>query len=108
MNIDTIWADAQRGCVRDVVSREGRINILVNNFGTTRVDPDLSREAYGMAKSAVIRLTKDIALQNARSGIRANAVCPGCTATEAVSQNMTPEFTKALAWGRRCIRCISP
>ena len=135
-------------CVKDAVDKEGKINILVNNFGTTRVDrdydvantkfedfaaiveeniesvyessqaaiaamkeqgglsivniasvggvyPDLSREAYGLAKSAVIRLTKDIALQNARAGIRANAVCPGCIATEAVSKNMTPEFTKA-------------
>ena len=136
------------GCIREVVEREGRIDILVNNYGSTDVKrdfdvantafdavqdivmdnlrsvyetsqaamaamkdkgglaivniasvggvfPDLSREAYGLAKAAIIRLSKDIALQGARQGVRCNVVCPGCIATDAVAKNMTEDFVKA-------------
>lgn len=136
------------GFVREVVEREGRIDILVNNYGSTDVArdhdivnttfdamqeivmddvrsvwdstqvavasmkgvgplsivniastggiyPDLARESYGLAKAAIIRLTKDTAIQYARQGVRANAVCPGCIATDAVKNNMSEEFTKA-------------
>ncbi len=37
-------------------------------------------------------MTKLIATQCARDNIRCNAVLPGMTATEAVSNNLTPEF----------------
>ena len=136
------------GFVSDVVAAEGRIDILVNNYGSTDVKrdfdiantkfedmeaivmddvrsvwdstqtamnamkgvgnlaivniastggiyADLSRESYGLAKNAIIRITKDTAIQGARQGVRANAVCPGCVATDAVKNNMSEEFTKA-------------
>ena len=136
------------GFVKEIVEKEGRIDILVNNYGSTDVTrdhdivnttfdamqeivmddvrsvwdstqvavsamadkgglsivniastggiyPDLARESYGLAKAAIIRLTKDTAIQYARQGVRANAVCPGCIATDAVKNNMTPEFTAA-------------
>lgn len=136
------------GFVKEVVAREGRIDILVNNYGSTDVArdhdivntafdamqeivmddvrsvwdstqvavasmkdvgplsivniastggiyPDLARESYGLAKAAIIRLTKDTAIQYARQGVRANAVCPGCIATDAVKDNMSEEFTRA-------------
>lgn len=136
------------GFVREVVEREGRIDILVNNYGSTDVSrdhdivntkfedmqeivmddvrsvwdstqqavaamkgvgplaivniastggiyPDLARESYGLAKNLIIRLTKDTAIQYARQGVRANAVCPGCIATDAVKNNMSEEFTRA-------------
>lgn len=134
--------------VNEVLEREGRLDILVNNFGATEVKcdfdivntkeedferivntnlasvylttqaavigmkdkgglsivniastgglyPDINREAYGLAKAAVIRLTKDTAIQYARNGVRANVVCPGCIATDAVRDNMSEEFTQA-------------
>lgn len=136
------------GFVKEIVEKEGRIDILVNNYGSTDVTrdhdivnttfdamqeivmddvrsvwdstqvavsamadkgglsivniastggiyPDLARESYGLAKAAIIRITKDTAIQYARQGVRANAVCPGCIATDAVKNNMTPEFTAA-------------
>lgn len=136
------------GSVRNVLDAEGRVDILVNNYGSTDVKrdfdvastsyedledivmdnvrsvydtsqtainamrgvgplaivniastggiyPDLSREAYGLAKAAIIRLTKDIAIQYARQNVRANVVCPGSIATDALKGNMSEEFLKA-------------
>lgn len=136
------------GCVNEVLEAEGRVDILVNNYGATDVKrdfdvehtsfedfqdivmdnvqsvyntaqaaikglaeggslsivniastggvyPDLSREAYGLAKAAIIRLTKDIAIQNARRGVRCNVVCPGSIATDALMDNMSEEFIKS-------------
>ncbi len=148
VRFDAADQETYAGFVNDVVAREGRIDILVNNYGSTDVSrdndilntkfsdfseillddirsvwdstqaavaamadkgglsivniastggiyPDLSRESYGLAKAAIIRLTKDTAIQYARKGVRANAVCPGCIATDAVKRNMSEEFTKA-------------
>ena len=136
------------GFVQEVVDKEGRIDILVNNYGSTDVSrdhdivntafddmqeivmddvrsvwdstqvavrsmkdvgplaivniastggiyADLARESYGLAKNLIIRLTKDTAIQYARQGVRANVVCPGCIATDAVRNNMSEEFTRA-------------
>jgi NAD(P)-dependent dehydrogenase (short-subunit alcohol dehydrogenase family) len=37
---------------------------------------------YGAAKAAVVSLTKTLAVEWGRSGVRVNALCPGWTATE--------------------------
>ena len=54
--------------------------------------PDLSRTAYGVSKAAIHFLTKDIAVQYARQGVRCNAVLPGFTATDAALNNMSQAF----------------
>jgi 2-deoxy-D-gluconate 3-dehydrogenase len=38
--------------------------------------------AYGAAKAAVVGLTKTLAVEWGRSGVRVNALCPGWTATD--------------------------
>ena len=130
--------------VEDVVSDGGRIDVLVNNFGTSNpgkdldfantdpqifldtvnlnlrsvfmasqaavrhmtrhggsiinissvggLVPDISQVAYGTSKAAINYLTKLIALQEARHGIRCNAVLPGMTATEAVEKHLSDDF----------------
>lgn len=136
--------------VEEVVAQAGRIDVLVNNFGTSdpRQDldiahtefsyfmetmernlasvflstqaalpymrqqgggsivniasiggliPDISRIAYGVSKDAIIYLSKNIALQEARNGIRVNVVCPGQTATDAVKNNMSLQFQELFA-----------
>lgn len=140
-------AEKPEDCARimeSVAEREGRLDILVNNYGSTDVArdkdlvggdseaffrivrsniqsvyltckhavphmiptggsiinissigsvvPDLSRLAYGVSKSAVNWLTKNIALQYARHNIRCNAVLPGLIATDAAMRNMSDEF----------------
>ena len=142
---DATEKETYTSMVEEVFKNEGRIDILVNNFGTSNpqkdldiknteydeyirtVDinlasvfmtsqaaiphmaangggsiinissigglrPDISQIAYGTSKAAINYLTKLIATQCARDNIRCNAVLPGMTATEAVSNNLTPEF----------------
>lgn len=150
---DVVLFDADKpetfsGMIDEVASREGRLDILVNNFGTTDVrrdldvvgtkwddfsdilsknirsvfesvqravplmakngggsiinissigglEPDMQRTAYGVSKAAINFLTRDIAVQYARRGVRCNAVLPGYTQTDAAAGNMSPEFLSA-------------
>ncbi|WP_395151143.1 SDR family NAD(P)-dependent oxidoreductase [uncultured Allofournierella sp.] len=134
-----------RTSVEEVIAKEGRIDILVNNYGSTDVKkdfdllhtsgedfmnivnnnlrsvydtcqaavasmvktgggsivniasvggkyPDMYRIGYGVAKSSIMFLTKNIATQYAHAGIRANTILPGFIATDAAMKNMSPEF----------------
>lgn len=142
---DATKKETYASMIEEVVAAEGRIDGLVNNFGTSdpRVDrdiqstsyddfiktidanlssvflasqaaikhmaqngggsivnissvgglvPDVSQIAYGTSKAAINYLTQLIATQAGRSGVRCNAVAPGMTATDAVMNNLTPEF----------------
>ncbi len=149
---DVVYFDASKNetfasMIDETVAKEGRLDILVNNFGSTDVKadfdvvntkaedflhivetnlrsvyvpaqraiptmikngggsiinigsvgglyPDLSRTGYGVSKAAINFLTKDIAVQYARQGVRCNAVLPGFTATDAAMNNMSEEFLK--------------
>lgn len=148
--VKTVYNDATEKesyakMIETVAEQEGKIDILVNNFGTSNprkdldikrtvyeeyihtielnlasvflpsqaviphmiangggsiinissvggVCPDISQIAYGTSKAAINYLTKLIAVQCARDNIRCNAVLPGMTATEAVEDNLSPEF----------------
>lgn len=131
--------------VEETVTAEGRIDVLVNNFGTSdpkhdldfaNTDPqvfldtvninlksvylsgqaavkymrhqgggsiinissiggsvpDISQVGYGTSKAAINYLTKLIAVHEAANNIRCNAVLPGMTATDAVSEKLSPQF----------------
>lgn len=49
--------------------------------------------AYSAAKSAVLGMTKNIAIQFAGKGIRCNAVCPGPTPTELNAPERVKDFS---------------
>ena len=149
-NVKYVYNDADdetsfRDMINTVVKEEGRIDVLVNNFGSsdprkdldlTNTDtdtfistvtknlrsvfipsqeaarhmadkgrgsiinissvggivPDISQIGYGTSKAAINYITKLIAVQEAKNGIRCNAVLPGMTATEAVEKKLTGEF----------------
>lgn len=150
MKTDFVYFDATveksfTSMIDDVIDKEGKIDILVNNFGTTDVTkdkdllngdtdaffnilniniksvylpikhsikymieqksgsiinissiggkiPDISRLAYGTSKSAINYMTKTIAIQYAKYGIRCNGVMPGLIGTDAAMHNMPKEF----------------
>jgi NAD(P)-dependent dehydrogenase (short-subunit alcohol dehydrogenase family) len=58
-----------------------------------------SQIGYAASKGGVIALTRDVAIEFARRGVRANAVCPGPVETPLVQQLYTDEET----WERRRI-----
>lgn len=150
LEIKSVYNDAYKketfvSMIEEVVKNEGKIDVLVNNFGTSNpkldkdiktteydefintIDanlssvfiasqkaieymekngggsiinissigglvPDISQISYGTSKASINYLTKLIAVQCAKDNIRCNAVLPGMTATDAVKDNLSPEF----------------
>ncbi|MDU2687655.1 SDR family oxidoreductase [Paeniclostridium sordellii] len=145
---DAYNIDSYKEMIDTIIKNEGKIDILVNNFGTGRPEkdldlvngdedtffelfnynvgsvyrlskliiphmiankggsivnissvggsiPDISRIGYGVSKSGVNNITKQIAIQYAKYGIRCNAVLPGLIATDAAMNSMPDEFRKS-------------
>lgn len=150
LKIKPVYNDAYKketyiSMIEEVIENEGKIDVLVNNFGTSdpkkdldikltdyedfinTIDanlgsvfigsqkaieymkkngggsiinissigglvPDISQISYGTSKASINYLTKLIAVQCAQDNIRCNAVLPGMTATDAVKDNLSPEF----------------
>ncbi len=81
---------------------------IVNVASVAGVASAPTLSPYGAAKAGLISLTKTLAVEWARSGIRVNALCPGWTATE-LNRNLwdTPDGGMATVasvpmqrWGR--------
>jgi NAD(P)-dependent dehydrogenase (short-subunit alcohol dehydrogenase family) len=51
--------------------------------------------AYGASKGAVAQITRSMAIDHAREGIRVNAVCPGDTDTAMLDASMPEEVERA-------------
>ncbi|MBM3277323.1 MAG: SDR family oxidoreductase [Candidatus Handelsmanbacteria bacterium] len=65
--------------------RQGR-GAIVNNASVWGVAALENAPAYTASKHGVVGLTKVAALENATSGVRINAVCPGFTRTPLIEQ----------------------
>jgi NAD(P)-dependent dehydrogenase (short-subunit alcohol dehydrogenase family) len=55
---------------------------IVNVASTTGLRASRNRAAYGASKAGVVMLTRNMALDYARRGVRVNAVCPAFVETE--------------------------
>ena len=77
---------------RAVLPYMGSGGSIINISSVGGVLPDVTQVGYGTAKAAINHLTKVIALQEAKNGIRCNAIAPGMTATDAVKTHLTEEF----------------
>ncbi len=89
MNLRSVFLSSQAAAKHMAKAGGGSI---VNISSVGGAVPDISQVAYGTGKAAINYLTRLIAVQGAKYGIRCNAVLPGMTATESVAQKLSDEF----------------
>jgi NAD(P)-dependent dehydrogenase (short-subunit alcohol dehydrogenase family) len=68
--------------MRRQFSETGRRGAIVNIASDWALVAAVNAVAYGTSKGAVAQLTRSMAADHAKDGIRVNAVCPGDTETE--------------------------
>lgn len=78
---------------------------VVNTASISGLAGDMGMAAYNASKGAVINLTRALAIDHARDGIRVNAVCPGIIDTPLTEPVRTrpelyQEWTQAVPMGR--------
>jgi NAD(P)-dependent dehydrogenase (short-subunit alcohol dehydrogenase family) len=79
-NLDGVFLTV-REAARHMVDRGGGGAIVIVS-STSAVHGAANNEAYGSAKTALLGLTRAMAVAHARHGIRVNALLPGWTITE--------------------------
>ena len=89
LNLRSVFM-ASQAAARHMAAQGGGSIINISSVGGAV--PDISQIAYGTSKAAINYLTKLIAVHEARHHIRCNAVLPGMTATEAVTQHLSDDF----------------
>jgi 2-hydroxycyclohexanecarboxyl-CoA dehydrogenase len=67
-----------QAAIADLRARRGSI---VNISSTHAVNPRAGMGQYDVTKAGIISMTKTLAFEEAKHGIRVNAVCPGLTLT---------------------------
>lgn len=80
-------------CIPQMIERKG--GAIVNTSSIGGINPFAEGAAYCTAKAAILQLTRSVAIDYGRVGIRANAICPGPTDTAAFSSIMKNPYELA-------------
>ena len=78
------------------MKKQGKRGSIINCSSQCGVMAQAELGAYTSSKHGAIGLTKVVALENAKNGIRVNAICPGSTDTPMVQKAIKdfPEHMK--------------
>ncbi|MBR1194388.1 SDR family NAD(P)-dependent oxidoreductase [Bradyrhizobium sp. AUGA SZCCT0160] len=95
------------GCRAALPHLEKTKGSIVNTASVSGLGGDWGMSPYNAAKGAVVNLTRALALDLGRKGVRINAVCPSLTRTGMTSDMMDDEelltkFAERIPLGRVC------
>lgn len=91
VNLTGMFHVSQAVCRHMVSRKEG---VVVNMGSKNGLDGEVGYAHYNASKGGVVMLTKTMALELARFGIRVNAVCPGYIQTPLSKEIDSEEFTQ--------------
>ena len=89
-HFSTVFLASQRVLEKSMIAQKS--GAIINIGSVAGLTPDTSQLAYGTSKAGIIHMSKMIAVHAAMYNVTCNVVCPGMTATEAVKNNLSPEF----------------
>ncbi len=92
-NVDGVWRVAMETARRLIAAEQP--GSIVNTASILGLRPAISQSSYATSKAAVVQLTKNLALEWSRKGIRVNALCPGYFITEMNRDFLTSDRGKA-------------
>jgi NAD(P)-dependent dehydrogenase (short-subunit alcohol dehydrogenase family) len=88
------YALGVKHAVPSMIERGG--GVVVHTASGAGLQGDIVRGAYGTSKAAVIGLSRYVATQFGRFGVRSVAIAPGLIATPAAARELTPQITELL------------
>lgn len=74
VNVGGVW-NGCRAAISNMRTRGG--GVIINTASAAALNPTPGAPAYGLAKAAVVHLTRSLAAGHGRDGVRVNAVLPG-------------------------------
>ena len=94
VNLRGVWLVATEAARRWVAAGRGGAIVNIASIQGERVAPGIS--AYSVSKAGVVHMTKSLALEWARHGIRVNAIEPGYVHTEMTDSMWDTDYGRDL------------
>ena len=89
VDLSTVFNACQEALNKAMIKQHS--GSIINIGSVAAVCPDRTQVGYGVAKSGINHLSRQMARQVAHAGVRVNVLNPGIIATEAVAKHLTPE-----------------